>query len=105
MYTYNQNGQKIPVSENFSERSETRGEAGETRHPKFQAVERFSMGGKKMKWVWIVIAILAVALIGWAVWYYLIKKKEGYGGSPSASAGFGCGMDMGDRKKWGFRFY
>jgi len=107
MYQYNQNGQKIPVVERYNDER--------SRHqPRSGIVERFSMGSKKMKIVWIVLIVVAVLLLAFLGWK--MYKKSGKSMSSSGGAPMGCGMDSGmdsgmkggmgmGKRRYGFRFY
>lgn len=78
MYTYNENGQKVPIKEEFTP-------------PKNVVRENYSSGSKKSHTVWIVAGIVGLVLLLLAIYFLFMKKK-------SASMGF-------RKQRFGFTFY
>jgi hypothetical protein len=96
MYTYDENGNKIPIQPQQNQ-MQTEGYRPSRR------VEGFTMDKDKKKWLLIILAIIVVIVLGYFAYNYFYKK-EGYSSmrSPSATMGM-CGMNK--PQKFGFRFY
>jgi hypothetical protein len=99
MYIYTKDGQRKRIEdeqEGFNHGVNQR--HSQSVHP--ASIEGFT--DKQKKWMkWVLLALILIALVvGGYMYWKKHSKKEGY-----AKAGFGCGMGMTDKKKFGFTFY
>jgi hypothetical protein len=89
MYTYDENGQKVPVPTRLNQKVQ----------------ENFSMSSKNGKIVlWILVAIAVVVVVGIGIAMWRKNEMDTPMASPSPAAAMGmCGG--GAKQRFGFRFY
>lgn len=90
MYTYGQDGNKQPVTQNGVQEN----------YNSRRVVENYGSDKKERRtWLWILLIVVAVALI---VGLLMMKKKSSSSSAESYQAPASASFGMGD-KSWGFK--